>query len=103
MLEYIDIKGKTVTADAMHCQKETCRKIKEKGGDYVLGLKKNQRMLYEDVKLYMEENTNEKEMETYTAINKNNGRTEKGLAGKQKTQAGFLVKMNGKGCAVFFL
>ena len=35
MLEYIDIKGKTVTADAMHCQKETCRKIKEKGGDYV--------------------------------------------------------------------
>ncbi|MCI9080403.1 MAG: transposase [Lachnospiraceae bacterium] len=30
MLEYIDIKGKTVTADAMHCQKETCRKIKEK-------------------------------------------------------------------------
>ncbi len=24
-------------------------------------------------------------------------------AGKQKTQAGFLVKMNGKGCAVFFL
>ncbi len=24
-------------------------------------------------------------------------------AGKQKTQAGFLVKMNGKDCAVFFL
>ena len=35
MLEYLDIKGKTVTADAMHCQKETCHKIKEKGGDYV--------------------------------------------------------------------
>ncbi len=71
MLEYIDIKGKTVTADAMHCQKETCRKIKEKGGDYVLGLKKNQKMLYEDVKLYMKENINEKEMEIYTAVNKN--------------------------------
>ena len=31
MLEYIDIKGKTVTADAMHCQKETCCKIKRRG------------------------------------------------------------------------
>ena len=45
-----------MTADTMHCQKETCRKIKEKREDYVLGLKKNQKMLYEDVKLYMEEN-----------------------------------------------
>ncbi len=82
MLEYIDIKGKTVTADAMHCQKETCRKIKEKGEDFVLGLKKNQKMLYEDVKLYMEEKDNGKEMEIYTTVNKNNGRTEKGSAGK---------------------
>ena len=24
MLEYLKIKGKTITADAMHCQKETC-------------------------------------------------------------------------------
>ena len=71
MLEQIDIKGKTVKADTMHCQKETCRKIKEKGVDYVFGLKKNQKMLYEDVKLYMKENINEKEMEIYTAVNKN--------------------------------
>ena len=28
-------------------------------------------MLYEDVKLYMKENINEKEMEIYTAVNKN--------------------------------
>ncbi len=30
-------------------------------------------MLYEDVKLYMEESTSEKEMKIYTTINKNNG------------------------------
>ena len=24
MLEYMNIKGKTITADALHCQKETC-------------------------------------------------------------------------------
>ena len=35
MLEYTDFKGKIATADAMHCQKETCHKIKEKVGDYV--------------------------------------------------------------------
>ena len=57
-----------MTADSMHCQKETCRKIKEKRGDYVLGLKKNQKMLYEDVKLYMEENTNENEWEGLCSI-----------------------------------
>jgi hypothetical protein len=27
MLELLDVSGKTITADAMHCQKETCRKI----------------------------------------------------------------------------
>ena len=59
-----------------------------------------QKMLYGDIKLYMEENTNGKEMEVYTAVNKNNGRTEKGFAGKQKTQDGFTIKMSGKACAV---
>ncbi len=42
MLNIIDIKGKTITADAMHCQKETCKKIITSGGDYVFCLKENQ-------------------------------------------------------------
>ncbi len=88
--------------DAMHCQKETCRKIKEKGGNYVLGLKKNQRMLYEDVKLYMEESTNEKEMETYTAINKNNGRTEKRTCRKTENTGWISGKNEWEGlCSIF--
>ena len=100
MLEYIDIKGKTVTADAMHCQKETCRKIKENGGDYVLGLKKNQKTLYEDVKLYMEEN--KKEMETYTAVNKNNGRTEKRICRKTGNTGWIYNKNEWEGlCSIF--
>lgn len=41
MLDYLDVQGKVITADAMHCQRETCRKIIEKKGDYVLGLKNN--------------------------------------------------------------
>ena len=38
LLDEMTIKGKTLTADALHCQKETCEKIKTKGGDYVLGV-----------------------------------------------------------------
>ena len=34
--------GKLVTADALHCQKDTARAIVEKGGDYLLQIKGNQ-------------------------------------------------------------
>ncbi len=35
MLKYLDIKDKVVTADAMHCQRETCAQIAQKGGKYL--------------------------------------------------------------------
>jgi hypothetical protein len=37
-----DLSGRVVTADALHCQKDTARAIVEKGGDYVLQIKGNQ-------------------------------------------------------------
>lgn len=39
--------GKTVTADALHCQKNTAQTIQGKGGDYFLQIKGNQRHLLE--------------------------------------------------------
>ena len=36
MLPYLNIKGKTITADAMHCQRETCERIISQKGDYVI-------------------------------------------------------------------
>lgn len=36
------LEGKTITADPLHCQKETARQIVEKGGDYLLQIKGNQ-------------------------------------------------------------
>lgn len=39
--------GKTITADSLHCQKETARIIVEKGGEYVLQIKANQSKLLE--------------------------------------------------------
>jgi len=41
------LEGKTVTADPLHCQKETARAIVEKGGEYFLQIKGNQPSLHD--------------------------------------------------------
>lgn len=43
LIQMLDIRGITITADALHCQRETCESIVQKGGDYCLQLKGNQR------------------------------------------------------------
>lgn len=82
MFEYMNIKGKTITADALHCQKETCAKIIEKQGNYVLGLKKNQKTLYDNIELYFKSENTNKNLETFTTIEKNGGRIEKRICCK---------------------
>ncbi len=42
LIEVLDLKGSVVTADAMHCQKETAKAIVAKEADYVLFVKGNQ-------------------------------------------------------------
>lgn len=75
--------GKAIrSTDAMHCQKETAKRIIENGGDYVLQLKANQRNFYEDVYAmfddkYMDITDKECEYEIYTTIEKSHGRIEK--------------------------
>lgn len=76
MLNELNIEGKTITADAMHCQKETCSKIKEKKGDYVFGVKDNQKELHEEIQLFLEDPINIKSMDTFETIEKNGGRIE---------------------------
>lgn len=49
LLDLIDVKGSTVTIDAMGCQQEIAKKIIEKEADYVLSLKENQPTLFQDV------------------------------------------------------
>jgi predicted transposase YbfD/YdcC len=78
MLKYIDVSGKVVTADAMHCQKETARLIVEGDGDYILGLKANQETFYNEVSLYLDDCISSKdiEVETDKTKEKNGGRIE---------------------------
>lgn len=55
LLELLEINGCIVTIDAMGTQTEIAKKITEKGADYILSLKENQKTLYEDVRLFFEE------------------------------------------------
>ena len=45
LLEMLTLRGKVVTADAMHCQRQVAQQVIEQGGDYALALKGNQATL----------------------------------------------------------
>jgi predicted transposase YbfD/YdcC len=53
LLEMLTLKGATVTADALNCQRAIARQIVDQGGDYALALKGNQGTLHDDVALYL--------------------------------------------------
>lgn len=84
MLTYMDVKGKTITADAMHCQRETCRRIIAREGNYLFGLKENQPSLLADVRLYFEDESIPDKWESSQTVEKNAGRIEKRTCRKLK-------------------
>ena len=51
----IDLKGKIVTADALHCNRRMVETIIEKGGDYCIALKGNQESLLSDARACLAE------------------------------------------------
>lgn len=82
LLDLLDIKGDIVTADAMSCQKEIAKKIKEKEADYILALKGNQPTMEEEVKAYFDDLTENQEEREKTVswtspTEKEHGRIEK--------------------------
>ena len=62
LLEEIRIKGHVVTIDAMGTQTKIAEKIRSRRGDYVLALKENQKNLYEDVRLFFNEESEKKKL-----------------------------------------
>ena len=54
LLDMLVLKGRIVTADAMHTQR-AAETVTTRGGDYVLALKGNRGNLYEDVQLYLDD------------------------------------------------
>ena len=55
LLELIDVKGATVTIDAIGCQKQIAGQIVRQGGNYVLAVKNNQAKLHEKVQALLHE------------------------------------------------
>ncbi len=49
LLQLLDIKGATVSIDAMGCQKNIAQTIRDKGADYIFGLKGNHPTLHAEV------------------------------------------------------
>jgi len=78
LLELFNLAGKVVTADAMHCNRETAEKIIQRGGDYVLALKGNQQITHEEIAQYIEDCIADPliEVETANTVEKNRDRGE---------------------------
>lgn len=55
LLELLDVRGATVTIDAMGCQKIIAQKIRDGKGDYYLAVKENQPQLHQKVKRLLDE------------------------------------------------
>lgn len=57
LIKLLDLENTVITADALNCQYEIANTIVEKKGNYVLALKGNKGILYEDVVDYFDEKT----------------------------------------------
>lgn len=83
LLKLLHIKGCIVTIDAMGTQKDIAATIIECGGEYVLQVKDNQKMLREDISYYLEQEVMSEPKSTLRAaqqiaktIEKSHGRIE---------------------------
>ena len=55
LLGLLDLRGAVVTADALHCQRDTAARVTSGGGDYVLAVKDNQPTLHAKAKALMDD------------------------------------------------
>lgn len=82
LLDMLNIEGIVVSMDAIHCQRDTIKKVIDNGGEYIVQLKGNQGNFHEDVYAmfddkYMDETDKDSEYEVFQTIEKGHGRIEK--------------------------
>ena len=80
LLKTLNIKGQTVVADALNCQKETAEIIAEKGADYLLCVKDNHPNLKKDIEDFVQDKALRSTMQSISKAEKNYGRIEKRTA-----------------------
>ena len=80
LLDLLDVSGALVTVDALGCQKEVARKVRERGGDYVPTVKDNQPHLREDIEACFHEalakEAGDERLSEWRSLERGHGRTE---------------------------
>ncbi len=78
LLQLLEISGALVTIDAMGCQKEIAEQIREREADYLLAVKQNQPMLFEQVEGAISEALEQdaKDIDEHQTVEQGHGRTE---------------------------
>jgi predicted transposase YbfD/YdcC len=77
LLDTIDVQGATVTIDAAGCQRGIAAKIVDKRADYLLALKGNQTLLYQEVIDYFDDALRTgAELSYHQSVDKGHGRLE---------------------------
>src|SRR5262244_3460480 len=86
----IDLKGKIVTADALHCNRRMVELIIEKGGDYCIALKGNQESLLSDARACLAKVDDPKAKRKHPVA-----KTEDSGHGRSETRVGVVVEAKG--------
>jgi predicted transposase YbfD/YdcC len=76
VLSMLDLRGATVSVDAMGCQQAIARQVVEAGGDYVLALKDNHPTLSEEVQLRLDTEISKGRLLQHEITEKSHGRIE---------------------------
>jgi predicted transposase YbfD/YdcC len=79
LLRVLDVRGATVTIDALGCQQAIARQVREQGADYVLAVKGNQKKLQEVVQFQLGRGQSRVPRSKLRTREKNHGRTERRL------------------------
>ena len=75
-LEMPTLKGRIVTADAMHIQRATAEAVNTRGGDYVLAIKGSQGSPHGDVRLYLDDRAQAGNLPSCRHVDGDRGRIE---------------------------
>jgi predicted transposase YbfD/YdcC len=86
----LDLKGKIVTADALHCNRRMVEAIVEKGGDYCIALKGNQDSLLSDARACLAKADKPRAKSKYPVA-----KTETSGHGRVETRVGVIVEAKG--------
>ena len=76
LLKLLDLRGATISIDAMGCQHAIAKDIVDGGADFVLGLKGSQSSLHEDVVTLFDKPPEGFQFSTHEEVDKGHGRVE---------------------------